>query len=664
VSPWGWGAPPGARGKNPALSDHPGTGWQDGAGGLLLLAAAAETGGLAALEAALPAHDAGLARTPSPCRRMLSLTLLFLGAVGLRRTWDLRGYAGDGLALLTGRRRAYSYRHTERFLAALACGENAETLTDALAAWTTALWRPPSTLCHRVDASSPSFYYVDGHRKPVYADRLIPRGLVARRGTVLGCRALTVLHDGHGHPLLALTDRGDLHLTTGAPHIITRYERVAGHGHIADVIIDREGMAAEFIADLVAEGRTVATVLRSDQYRGLSSFTDVGTFVPLRYDRHGTLVREVAPARFSLARGDASKEPLALSVALVRDLRRRIACAPSDDEAGQPWDADLGGDGPRWWEEGWHATPATARPTEAKLIPIVSTAAEVDAVALAEAYFHRWPAQENAIRDWLIPLGIDTNHGYAKAPVENSEVAKRRAALEKRLGNVRRWAGSARLRCARASRSSARLYAKAKARSRELYQALNAHQDELMQQGVEGRVIDREIKAEKAVIDAEVEQHRALEWRAHTTSNQEWRKHEGYCREQRDLLRQLEGLAASERTMHELDNRKDQVMTVYKVALANLALWTRDRYFPATYSHATWQRLAPFFRLPGRVTWGSDTVYVELRPFNDRPLNRDLAAVCARVQDARPRLPDGRRLVFTLPGQRRPVLHAQRRCVA
>lgn len=468
--PWDWGAPRRAREKNPAPPDHPGTGWQDGAAGLLLLAAAAETGGLDALEAALPAHDAGLALTPS-CQRMLSLTLLFLGVVGLRRTWDLRGYAGDGLALLTGRRRAYSYRHTERFLAALACGGGAEALTDALAAWTATLWRPP---LHRVDASPPSFYYVDGHRKPVYADRLIPRGLVARRGSVLGCRALTVLHDGHGHPLLALTNRGDLHLTAGAPHILAHYERVAGRGHVANIVIDREGMAAEFIAGLVAEGRTVATVLRSDQYRGLSSFTDVGTFVPLRYDRHGTLVREVAPARFSLARPDPLKEPLTLSVALVRDLRRRIACAPADDEddAWQPWDADLEGDGPRWWEEGWHATPAAAPPTEAKLIPIVSTASEVDAVTLAETYFHRWPAQENAIRDWLIPLGIDTNHGYAKTPVENSEVAKRRAALEKRRATVQRWAEGARLRCARASRSSKRLYAKAKARSRELYQGV------------------------------------------------------------------------------------------------------------------------------------------------------------------------------------------------
>jgi len=35
-------------------------------------------------------------------------------------------------------------------------------------------------------------------------------------------------------------------------------------------------------------------------------------------------------------------------------------------------------------------------------------------------------------------------------------------------------------------------------------------------------------------------------------------------------LRELEDVAARERAMHELDNGKDQLMTVMKVALANL----------------------------------------------------------------------------------------------
>ena len=104
--------------------------------------------------------------------------------------------------------------------------------------------------------------------------------------------------------------------------------------------------------------------------------------------------------------------------------------------------------------------------------------------------------------------------------------------------------------------------------------------------------------------DAEIEQYQRQQWQAYETSNREHAKCERYCREQRDLLRALEDLTTTERAMYELDNRKDQVMTVFKVALANLVMWTRDHYFPESFAHATWQRLAPFFHLPGLVVQG------------------------------------------------------------
>src|SRR5258706_3948647 len=100
--------------------------------------------------------------------------------------------------------------------------------------------------------------------------------------------------------------------------------------------------------------------------------------------------------------------------------------------------------------------------------------------------------------------------------------------------------------------------------------------------------------------------------------------------------------------MYELDNSKDQVMTIFKVALANLAMWTRDHYFPAFYAHATWRRLLPFFQLPGTITFDAGMLQVELCPFNDRALNRDLALLCERVNQTSPRLPDGRLLFFTV----------------
>jgi hypothetical protein len=145
-----------------------------------------------------------------PSGHRLLLTLLFLGAVELRRPWDLRSYMGDGLALLIARKRAYGYRYTEEFLAYIAQADSAECLTDALAGWTTHLWKIQDT---SKEAFSSAFY-ADGHRKPVYTDVLIPRGLVGRLSTVLGSRALVLLHDAQGHPLLATTHRGDLHLTS------------------------------------------------------------------------------------------------------------------------------------------------------------------------------------------------------------------------------------------------------------------------------------------------------------------------------------------------------------------------------------------------------------------------------------------------------------------
>lgn len=96
-------------------------------------------------------------------------------------------------------------------------------------------------------------------------------------------------------------------------------------------------------------------------------------------------------------------------MALIRDLCRRVPVSPAKDDLEYPqrWDGDLPREERRWWEPGWQATPSPAPPTVAKLIPIVSTAETIDAVELAETYTRRWPLQENIIRDFLLPLGLD-----------------------------------------------------------------------------------------------------------------------------------------------------------------------------------------------------------------------------------------------------------------
>jgi hypothetical protein len=80
-------------------------------------------------------------------------------------------------------------------------------------------------------------------------------------GKILGCRELVVLHDAQAHPLLATTHRGDQHLTIGLPQILHCYEQATGQAQVKRVVVDREGMAAEFLAQLHQEGRQVVTRL-------------------------------------------------------------------------------------------------------------------------------------------------------------------------------------------------------------------------------------------------------------------------------------------------------------------------------------------------------------------------------------------------------------------
>jgi len=312
-------------------------------------------------------------------------------------------------------------------------------------------------------------------------------------------------------------------------------------------------------------------IIPAQNYAGV----DIGTFLPLSMDAQGQVLREVAPARIALPRPDHPGEVLSLQVALIRDLRRLVPVQPSPEDAELPhrWDADRERTDPQWWEEGWQATASSAKEMTPKLIPIVTTASTYDAFELAQAYIHRWPAQENVIKDYLLPLGLDTNHGFAKTPVENSEVTKRRNSLEKRLAKLKQWAQSASTRSHQAGKRHDRLRIQLKSRADELYRELGLYQTTLELQGVADHLLRREIKERKAVIDAELEQLRIKEWRAYEQFNQEFRKQERYCKEQRDVLRALEDLEVTERTMYELDVRPVQL----KLALEARGKLARER---------------------------------------------------------------------------------------
>ena len=54
--------------------------------------------------------------------------------------------------------------------------------------------------------------------------------------------------------------------------------------------------------------------------------------------------------------------------------------------------------------------------------------------------------RQNIIRDWLLPLNLDTNHGYAKEQVVNSELAKRQVVVQGRAQRLQQLAQTCRVR--------------------------------------------------------------------------------------------------------------------------------------------------------------------------------------------------------------------------
>jgi hypothetical protein len=618
---------------------------------LLLLVAVQQTGFLdvlirAVIEGANPTTPGLSPLNPGVVERLL-LTLLFLPVAGLARTWDLRGYTGTMLAVLTGRERAYSQRYTERFLACLAHAGIAERLTEVVAKWTWKLWQTESPTSDQPIA--PAIFYVDGHRKAVYSDVLVPRGPVGKLGgKILGCRELVVLHDAQGHPLLATTHRGDYHLTSGLPEMLRCYEQATNLPLLMQrVVVDREGMAAEFLAQLTLEGRQVVTLLKADQYENEQSFQQVGDWQPWRFNRQGQVICEIAAARFALKRPDDAPA-LEVKVALIRDWRELLVVERvAEATEVQNWQADLPPQQQRFWEEGWQALPAPPVPTTPKLIPVITTKPGMEAMELAHTYFRRWNCQENAIRDWLIPLNLDTNHGYAKEQVVNSELTKRQVVVE---GRTRRLEHLTQV-------SRARL-ADLLDQSQQLQEQIHVYEQQWMQYSFQvaafeatSQTEEREyfpLKARQLATDWEMRQRKARLGKNAMLRQHLLTKCEGYCRDLRQTLRQHEDLEAQARDMYELGHAKDQIMTLLKVGLANLGMWVRDQYFGESYQHCGWQRLLPFFQLGGWVAATASEVTLELCAFNNRALVGDLEELCRNVNTRGATLPGGRRLVMAI----------------
>ncbi len=595
------------------------------------------------------------------------LTLMVMPTLGLFKPYALNDYSGTALRLLTGRHRPYSADEMEHFILSCTRVGWTEPLTADVAGWATQLWatdvpqatpatsprssagplslgtvldRPLSlgqrtkgtVQCQRTKGLSPAkgdapaYLYWDWHVKTVYSDYHLPRTKHGTSKRIAGARKQLMLHDEAGHLLFMRTYRGDTHLIDGMVDGTAYYEGLAESQRLTRQIFDREGLSVAHFKELIADNRQFITCLRADQYEGLDSFDSPSPFQPFRYDKHGKVIQEIAEASY-----DVKDRPV---------LSAQDTCRPGEETL--PLRAIL-----------LRKPPDEADDEEEDAVHlhvIITPNREAAAADIANLYRARQSKQENAIRDWWLPLGGDVNVGYDKRQVENSELAKQKAELEARLERLERYIPGCEARLQRARR---RHQKHSKRYQAELEAAQQEFRDGIQQREAKGNAaldIYRWAQAEEARIQERLEPLRSPMDAAAEKMEQELDKRQRYCQEQQEKEQALTKITRkmADHPMYELDDRKDQLMSALRVCLVNVLQRLRDTVFPASYAHATYETLAPFVQMGGFVIEHPQRIEILLDGFWQSAKQRDLEEVVARCKARQLTAPDGRALRFSI----------------
>jgi hypothetical protein len=547
-------------------------------------------------------------------RRLLTWLTMFVLELFKPRALD--AYSGTALGLVTGRGRPYSADEMEHAILSFVRMGWTELLTIDVARWATLLWADdPQT------EMSPQYLYWDWHVKAVYSDYHIPRTKHGTRQRIIGARKQLMLHDGAGHLLFMRTYRGDTHLIEGMVDGTVYYEGQVQAAKLTRQIFDREGLSVvHFKTMLDADHpRQFITCLRSNQYSGVDSFESVTTFKPFRYDKEGNVIQKIAEGIYEM--NDRRKEEANLRLRAI--LLRKEKGAEEEDE-------------------------------DVRLQVIITPDWDTPTDRIAELYRGRYPKQENAIRDWWIPLGGDVNIGYDKHPVENSELARQKKELQDRLERLERYipACEARIQCAQ------RRYDKHAAQYQiEWDTAQQILQEAVQQRQAQGETawdIHQWAKSEEARIEEEL--HSQQMDAAVEQIERERKKQQRYRQEQQqkqpDLTKTIQTMA--QHPMYELDDRKDQLSSALRLCLISALQWLRDTVFPDSYAHATYETVKTFIQRGGFVIEHLHSIEVRLDGFWQSAKQRDLEELVSRCNARQFTAPDGRPLRFAIcskPGE-------------
>lgn len=337
----------------------------------------------------LPAADKAVGRVPDWPRFMderpktidaKMRTLTFSWLVARTKGWAaLRAPEAAGLEPLTGF--AYLPSTLAKFVSALAISGAGTRLLETVGQ----RWHEVAQ-DHFDEPGAMAAIYIDNHAKEVWSSLFTLSGKVSHRNRVMPCITTTYAHTGAGTPVVLSVQNGSAPLAPRLVALVEEAERLLGGDVERAVVIDAEGSTFDLLESFTKRRRVLITPLRPARAPELE----------LRYTR-GSYFR---PYR-------------------EHDELRIASCTLRHKATG------------RTLEMGALKVRREHRDSDTVLLTN-GVALGMEGRDLADIYFRRWPVQENAFKEAAAAVGLDQHRGNCGRMVANVAVVTEMDKLQAR----------------------------------------------------------------------------------------------------------------------------------------------------------------------------------------------------------------------------------------
>jgi len=236
-------------------------------------------------------------------------------------------------------------------------------------------------------------YYIDGNTKAVWSSQRVKKNKVTMLGRVMGCLEQVFIHDSFGHPIYFETFSG--HGPVGE-HILSLFEK------IEDAIVDVPRSSTKVYRALIMDSA-------SNSVRSLRAFAAQKKYhyvTPLddnQWDER-KVIRYGRPSRYRY--GNATLRELDIELEDSNEKGYLISSRAIKIN----------------WDNGKMTVLLTSLPSKI-----------IDASEVVWSYFQRWPAQELQFRYKKAAVSLNRVAGYGRKEIENPRVVEAQQKLAKRI---------------------------------------------------------------------------------------------------------------------------------------------------------------------------------------------------------------------------------------